>query len=968
MQAPSRPEAAAVPEAPVPARTGLAWLAGRSTRGMVGLLAAALVCVLLPAAQGSAAWWTVCGVLLLGQLAALWHWFQRGSVFTRTALAPGIVGGVALGVWGLLLFEPAQRASQRLVIEWARGTPWEGVATGLAWSLLLCGVPLLALGGALLWRALARAVLGGRIVASVPHDLMWVACVCALFAVVQAAQAPLGWGTTGLDLPGPFWVVAAQRLSLFVDEHGSALLVLFGTYAVVQLGLPQRAPPAGPPLVVLDLRSFGEAPLRHTRELHAFACSWGDTRGTVVLVRWSAHALNAAGQHVRWAEAAGRLPELVVSGPAAARRWCATWLAPDAGPAVRECLLADAADLHDIAIALQVAAPAAHCLVLAGRWPAAGEVERLRLALPKQRTVALVEIGLGAPPIARLGTLTGELGTQAQRRRLVQALAARIATPSARFSVAVIGRPRSDRLCDHLVAALDQRLAPQTQVPMDVQRPARESSARFDLVVLLIDAPWLAAVDEACVEAIALQPLLASAGKVCAFTLGAATAAPTDAVLRRALRQCAWTGPCSYQGRLADEPQKWPFDGAVEGFLIGGTVALSADAPAEAVDEAQDATAAEAQAPAPNAPDVAPPSAEPVAPTPEVRNRVIADAFEFSIFISYAQADDAAWFDWVTEFGHELRLTLPARLRSIELPGICMDGVGEREEASPGEERRRRIERSFAMVVVVHEHHAQGEACVRDLKHFRLHVGEPGWRERVSLVAMSEAAMRRLTERADWQALFEPDEPVWARFFDEEHPESPVAIYAASSRQRGVVSERFWNPFVKLREALAKQIKATADSAAARVFISYAHEDEKLVDELKSHLTILERSGLIKTWTDRAIAAGGDWEKTISAQIDTAEIIIVAVSASFIASDYCFGVEMQRALARHREGSARVIPVILRECAWAQTELGQLQALPRDSVAVMSSKHRDAGWADVAKGIRQIVEALRSAKTTASAA
>ncbi len=46
---------------------------------------------------------------------------------------------------------------------------------------------------------------------------------------------------------------------------------------------------------------------------------------------------------------------------------------------------------------------------------------------------------------------------------------------------------------------------------------------------------------------------------------------------------------------------------------------------------------------------------------------------------------------------------------------------------------------------------------------------------------------------------------------------------------------------------------------AAKIFLCYAHEDEALLNKLKSHLKLLERQGLIEVWYDRNISAGTEW-------------------------------------------------------------------------------------------------------------
>ena len=55
--------------------------------------------------------------------------------------------------------------------------------------------------------------------------------------------------------------------------------------------------------------------------------------------------------------------------------------------------------------------------------------------------------------------------------------------------------------------------------------------------------------------------------------------------------------------------------------------------------------------------------------------------------------------------------------------------------------------------------------------------------------------------------------------------------------------------------------------------------------------------------------------------IETSQIILLLVSAEFLNSDYCYDVELKRAIARHDAGDARVVPIILRPCDWLKIAL-----------------------------------------------
>ncbi|WP_437516751.1 TIR domain-containing protein [Sorangium sp. So ce1099] len=155
------------------------------------------------------------------------------------------------------------------------------------------------------------------------------------------------------------------------------------------------------------------------------------------------------------------------------------------------------------------------------------------------------------------------------------------------------------------------------------------------------------------------------------------------------------------------------------------------------------------------------------------------------------------------------------------------------------------------------------------------------------------------------------------------------------------------------------QEKVLPTKMPIRLFFSYSHKDEALRDELETHLALLKRQGLLETWHDRRIGAGTEWADQIDRNLDEADVILLLVSADFLASDYCFDKEMKRALARHDGGQARVVPVILRKTDWHSAPFARLQALPKDARPVTLWQDRDEAWTDVALGIRRAIEELR---------
>ena len=63
----------------------------------------------------------------------------------------------------------------------------------------------------------------------------------------------------------------------------------------------------------------------------------------------------------------------------------------------------------------------------------------------------------------------------------------------------------------------------------------------------------------------------------------------------------------------------------------------------------------------------------------------------------------------------------------------------------------------------------------------------------------------------------------------------------------------------------------------------------------------------------------------------------------------------------HREGTARLISVILRPCDWTFTELAQFLVTPRDGKPITQWPDRDEAFLDVARSIRRAIEEIGGA-------
>lgn len=163
-------------------------------------------------------------------------------------------------------------------------------------------------------------------------------------------------------------------------------------------------------------------------------------------------------------------------------------------------------------------------------------------------------------------------------------------------------------------------------------------------------------------------------------------------------------------------------------------------------------------------------------------------------------------------------------------------------------------------------------------------------------------------------------------------------------------------------ERRPKKEKSVEDNRL-RLFYSYSHKDETLRNALETHLKLLERQNLIQTWHDRKIMPGDEWGSEIDNNLEMADIILLLVSSDFIASDYCYDIEMKRSIEKHDKKETIVIPVILRDVDWHSAPFGKLQALPKDGKPVRKWRDRDSAWRNVSEGIKKVVNEIQSKRS-----
>jgi hypothetical protein len=143
------------------------------------------------------------------------------------------------------------------------------------------------------------------------------------------------------------------------------------------------------------------------------------------------------------------------------------------------------------------------------------------------------------------------------------------------------------------------------------------------------------------------------------------------------------------------------------------------------------------------------------------------------------------------------------------------------------------------------------------------------------------------------------------------------------------------------------------------VFISYAHEDKLLRDRLAIQLANLRRQGVIRDWFNGDVVPGSEWRKETEQRLESAQLILLLISADYMASDFSYSIEMKRAIQRHKNGTARVLPILLRPTDYEGAPFAELRMLPTDNKPLTRWPNHDDAFENIVKGIRRAINELK---------
>lgn len=210
-------------------------------------------------------------------------------------------------------------------------------------------------------------------------------------------------------------------------------------------------------------------------------------------------------------------------------------------------------------------------------------------------------------------------------------------------------------------------------------------------------------------------------------------------------------------------------------------------------------------------------------------------------------------------------------------------------------------------------------------------------------VALKEA--RRLIEKHGYHRRDEELADAEEASREWPHPPSSVPITLPATGRRGATTQG------------TDKGQQSEDSMRDQVFISYSHQDKKLMEELQTHLKPFLRSGAITPWSDQQIAAGSQWFDEIQGRLSRTIAAVLLVSPDFLASDFIHEHELGPLLKEAKAGGVKILWVPLRASAYDETPLKHFQAVspPDKPLDQMSKAGRNNAWVEICKEIKRAV-------------
>jgi internalin A len=272
--------------------------------------------------------------------------------------------------------------------------------------------------------------------------------------------------------------------------------------------------------------------------------------------------------------------------------------------------------------------------------------------------------------------------------------------------------------------------------------------------------------------------------------------------------------------------------------------------------------------------------------------------------------------------------------------------------------------------------HAEAQALIRaESDQSELHVFALGGNEETRRVLVT--IVRRELESLHSEMKMQPIEELeltgegkqWigVRALREvEHPDKPTQKLPI--QPEGTADVNVSRELDKLMPAEARAIDRDPSIAPVpvRVFVSYAHDDERQLKRLDALLDVLEQQHGLTSWRDKRLIAGDEWGQEIRSRLEDMDIFLFIASATSLVRPYIRDPELKRAKERRAAGEIEIIVVKLEPCGCDDDAfLGKLQRLGPRSKSIAETSPRSVAWELVRKDLQPVIQRVRKKKEEA---
>ena len=141
----------------------------------------------------------------------------------------------------------------------------------------------------------------------------------------------------------------------------------------------------------------------------------------------------------------------------------------------------------------------------------------------------------------------------------------------------------------------------------------------------------------------------------------------------------------------------------------------------------------------------------------------------------------------------------------------------------------------------------------------------------------------------------------------------------------------------------------------AHLLYLHAQQDRAFCQELENHLSSLRQEGLLRDWGEGFLLGGDEIAAKLQAEIARADIVVILLSADFLAADRSQA-QIDLVLAEREKRPVIIVPVVVRAVDWQRGRLGRFYALPRNGKPVAAWDRADDAWFDVAEGLHRLIQ------------